>query len=152
LKILNLNLKGKVIILGIGNTIRGDDGAGSILAKRIKGKVPFTVFDAGLSPENYLEKIVKVRPNTILIIDAVDFGGRPGEVRLFHYHQIREERFFSTHDISLELLINFLLKGGVKSIIILAIQPKETKFKNRLSKEVSLVLKNLKKEFLILSK
>lgn len=152
MKILNLNLKGKVIILGIGNTIRGDDGAGSILAKRIKGKVPFTVFDAGLSPENYLEKIVKVRPNTILIIDAVDFGGRPGEVRLFHYHQIREERFFSTHDISLELLINFLLKGGVKSIIILAIQPKETKFKNRLSKEVSLVLKNLKKEFLILSK
>jgi len=79
---LKSHLQGKIIILGIGNTLRSDDGAGSILANRIKDKVPFIVFDVGISPENYLDKIIKERPDTILIIDTGDFGGKPGELRV----------------------------------------------------------------------
>lgn len=79
---LKSHLKGKVLILGIGNTLRSDDGLGSILANRLKDKVPFKVIDAGTTPENYLEKIVKEKPESMIIIDAVDFGGVPGEFRL----------------------------------------------------------------------
>jgi hydrogenase 3 maturation protease len=53
-------LKGKVVILGVGNTLRSDDGVGSLLAKRIKEKVPFIVWDTGVSPENYLGKAVNL--------------------------------------------------------------------------------------------
>ncbi|MBM3255213.1 MAG: hydrogenase 3 maturation endopeptidase HyCI, partial [Candidatus Omnitrophica bacterium] len=67
---LKAHLSGKVIILGIGNTLRSDDGAGSILANRIKDKVHFQVFDSGPTPENYLEKIIKENPDNILILDA----------------------------------------------------------------------------------
>ena len=40
---LKSHLKGKVVILGVGNLMRGDDGVGSLLASGIQGKVPFTV-------------------------------------------------------------------------------------------------------------
>ena len=76
---LKAHLKGKAVILGIGNTMRSDDAIGSLLAGRIKDKLPFPVYDAGVSPENYLGKIVKGSPDNIIIIDAVDFGGKPGE-------------------------------------------------------------------------
>lgn len=145
---LKSHLKGKVVILGIGNTLKGDDGIGSILAKRIKNRVPFKVIDAGQSPENYLEKIAKEKPDTILIIDAVDFGGLPSEIKIFDCSQIKEAKFYSTHNLSLNIIINYLLKEGIENIIILAIQPKEIKFKPRLSKEVNLRLKELEEEFI----
>lgn len=47
---LKSHLKGKVVILGIGNTLRSDDGVGSILASCIKDKVSYTVYDIGVSP------------------------------------------------------------------------------------------------------
>ena len=71
---LKLHLAGKVVILGIGNTFRGDDGIGSLLAQRLKDKVSFIVYDSGPSPENYLGKIIKDKPDNIIIVDAVDFG------------------------------------------------------------------------------
>jgi len=37
------------------------------------------VYDSGPSPENYLGKIIKDKPDNIVIIDTVDFGGKPGE-------------------------------------------------------------------------
>ena len=78
---LKSHLKGKVVILGIGNTLRSDDGAGSILASRIRDKAPYIVYDCGASPENYLGKIVQDKPDTVLIIDAADFGAKPGGSR-----------------------------------------------------------------------
>jgi hydrogenase 3 maturation protease len=140
------------MILGIGNILRGDDGVGAILANRIKDKVPFIVFDAGVSPENYLEKIIKEKPNTILIIDAIDFGGEPGQIKVLNHKKIKEANFYSTHNISINLFINYLLKEGIKNIIILAIQPKEIKLKDQLSKEVNLSLRRLEKEFFTLFK
>lgn len=78
---LKKNLQSKTVILGIGNLLKSDDGFGTILAGRLEGKVKAEVFAAGVIPENYLEKIVKIGPQTILIIDAADFGGGGGEGR-----------------------------------------------------------------------
>ena len=53
--------------MGIGNTLRSDDGVGSLLATRLQDKTPYIVYDAGSSPENYLGKIIKVSKNTAVI-------------------------------------------------------------------------------------
>ncbi|MBU1124519.1 MAG: hydrogenase maturation protease, partial [Candidatus Omnitrophica bacterium] len=65
------HLHGKTVIVGIGNTLRSDDGAGSLLAARIKDKTSFQVFDTGSSPENYLGKIIREKPDTIILVDCV---------------------------------------------------------------------------------
>jgi hydrogenase 3 maturation protease len=146
---LKLHLSGKVLILGIGNTLRSDDGIGSILAVRIQGKVPHIVYDAGSSPENYLGKIIKDKPDTILLIDAVDFGGKAGEIRMLEGEDIQTVNFFSTHDASISLAIDYLKKSlGKVDIFILAIQPKVLAFGDKLSPEITGTLKEIEEWFI----
>jgi hydrogenase 3 maturation protease len=149
LKHLKLHLTGKILILGIGNTLRSDDGIGSLLATRIQDKVPYIVYDSGSSPENYLGKIIQDKPDTILLIDAADFGGEPGEFRMLEGEDIQTVNFFSTHDASISLAISYL-KNSLKTvdIIILAIQPKVLVFGDKLSPQISATLTKLENWFL----
>jgi len=145
---LKLHLSGKVIVLGIGNTLQSDDGVGSVLAARLKDKVPYIVYDSGSSPENYLGRIIKDKPDTIVIIDAVDFQAKPGEFDIFEGSDIKTINFFSTHDASISLAINYLQSSLTVDIIILAIQPKRVVFGENLSQEVNKTLNNLEDWFL----
>lgn len=140
-------LKGKVVILGVGNTLRKDDGAASILAGRIKEKVPYTVYDAGASPENYLGKIIKDKPSAIVIIDAADFGARPGEFNVLEASGLHTANLFSTHNASIELTINYLQSNLKVDIIILIIQPKTIAFGDNLSPEVNETVQKLEDWF-----
>ncbi len=145
---IKARLKGKIIILGIGNTLRSDDGVGSLLAAQLKDKVPFELIDAGSAPENYLEKIIKIKPETIIIIDAVDFGGNPGEIKILREEDLKSSNLFFTHNASLSMSINYLKKSHPADIIILIIQPKNINFNDKLSPEVSLTLEKLKSFFI----
>lgn len=144
---LRLHLKGKVVILGIGNALRCDDGAGSLLAGALKGRVPYTVYDAGPTPENYLGKVIKDKPDNIVIIDAADFGGKPGEYREIEGKDLETANLFSTHNASITLTINYLQTHLKVDIIILMIQPKTIKFGDKISPEMSASLKNLEDWF-----
>ena len=120
-------LTGRVVVVGVGNTGKGDDGAGSYLARKL-GAVPiFRVIDAGVAPENFLEKIVAERPDTVLIIDAADFSVIPGEVALFDAGDIAPGGL-STHALSLDMTREYLTARlpGVK-VVLLAIQPEVLK-------------------------
>ena len=144
---LKLHLAGKVVILGIGNTFRGDDGIGSLLAQRLKDKVPFIVYDAGPSPENYLGKIIKDKPDNIIIVDAVDFGGAAGDFREVEGQDIATVNLFSTHNASISLTINYLQNNLKANIIILIIQPKDITFVDNLTPELTETLKRFESWF-----
>ena len=131
---LKPRLKGRVVILGIGNTLRGDDAIGSLLAARLKGRVPYIVYDAGASPENYLGKIVKDAPDTVVIIDSADFGAKAGEVRVLTGPEVTTTNLFSTHNASISLSINYLKNNLRADIIILMIQPESIGLVDKLSR------------------
>ena len=141
------HLRGKVVICGIGSTLRSDDGIGSLLASRIHGKVPYIVYDAGSSPENYLGKIIKDKPDTVILVDAVDFGGLPGEFRVVEPEDIQTVNFFSTHNASISLAINYLKADLQADIIVLIIQPKCIAFGDTMTKEVMDTLNLLERWF-----
>jgi hydrogenase 3 maturation protease len=145
---LKSHLQGKVVLLGIGNTLRSDDGAGSLLASRLKDKVPYIVYDAGANPENYLGKIIKDNPDNIIIVDAADFAGKPGEIRLLEGQELKTSNLFSTHNASISLTINYLQSSIGADIIILIIQPKSTIFGDSLSPQVDNAVKTLAEWFL----
>ncbi|MBL7151201.1 MAG: hydrogenase maturation protease [Candidatus Omnitrophica bacterium] len=134
LRELQDRLKGRVVILGIGNTLRGDDAIGSLLAARLKGRVPYIVYDAGASPENYLGKIVKDAPDTVVIIDSADFGAKAGEVRVLTGPEVTTTNLFSTHNASISLSINYLKNNLRADIIILMIQPESIGLVDKLSR------------------
>ena len=144
---LRSHLSGKAVILGIGNTLGSDDGAGSILASRIKDRVSYTVYDAGSSPENYLGKIIKDKPDNIIIIDVVDFGARPGDYTVLEGQSIKTANLFSTHNASISLTIHYLQNNLQADIIVLAIQPKTLDFGDKVSQEVEGAISKLEDWF-----
>lgn len=129
-------------MLCVGNRDMGDDGAGPYLADLIKGKVSYEVIDAGVTPENYTGFITRFNPDTLIIVDTVQFEGRPGEVRVFLVDEVRSGKI-STHDVSLRLLIDYLRPFITASIYIVGIKPASDKFGEPLSAEVDLSIKNL---------
>lgn len=140
---LNSKLKGKAIILGIGNVLRGDDAFGSVLAKEIKDKISLKVFDAETSPENFLGAILKEKPDSVLFVDTVDFGQGGGRLKLFDLDAVKTKNFFLTHDTSLSLLFDFLKDNSKIDMYLLAIQPTDTAFGANMSPEIQRHLEEL---------
>ncbi|HOK56758.1 MAG TPA: hydrogenase 3 maturation endopeptidase HyCI [bacterium] len=139
----------KVAIIGIGNRLKGDDAAGSIIAEKLKEKVKnenLLVIDAEINPENYIGVIKKFNPPFILIIDAIDFGSFPGDFRIFKPEQIKDTTI-STHNFSIPLLKNLI--DNIE-IYILGIQPEKIKLGENISQKVSETIEKIIKTFLVL--
>ena len=129
-------LQGKVSIVGIGNRLRGDDGVGPEIINRVKNPLPSLVlFDVGEAPENYLGKIVKQKPDTIVLIDAVDFDASPGTIKVIEKDDIKDESL-STHKVSLNLVAKYLQKETSADVFLLGIQPETTEFGREISRPV----------------
>jgi hydrogenase maturation protease HycI len=116
----------KVVILGVGHILKGDDGVGPLICEHLKGSVSATVIDAGTVPENYVRPIVRATPEKLLIIDAVDFGDRPGTVRVCRPDEIADFAF-STHALSLHLFVEMLHNDIPVEVFLLGIQPGEVR-------------------------
>jgi hydrogenase 3 maturation protease len=87
----------RVAILGVGNELRGDDGAGVIVARRLlrrfgalrtlggghleSGHV--LILNGGCAPENVTGVLRHFGPHVLLVIDAAEMNHAPGTVRLF---------------------------------------------------------------------
>jgi hydrogenase 3 maturation protease len=111
----------KVLILGVGNTLKGDDAAGPLVCERLSGRLSAVVLDVGVTPENYVGPILKAHADVLLIVDAVDFGGTPGVLRIFEPSEIREFAF-STHALSLHLFIETLQRDRPFDVRVIGIQ------------------------------
>ncbi len=132
---LGRRLQGKVAILGVGNPMWGDDGAGPALIRRLEGRVPTLLVDGGESPESSWGTIAAYRPEAVLVVDAVDWGGGPGSVAIMEEVEERGPTL-STHRISLNLLLNLLRTQVGADAFALGIQPKVLEFQGDLSAEV----------------
>lgn len=125
----------KLIILGIGNDIRGDDGLGPYiinclsnlnkdasnnnvlggadidnsvnLGDIIRFSENILLINGGSVPENFTGPIKKFNPSHIIIIDACLMNMNPGEVNIVSKDNIVNVSV-STHSMSLTYLIKYL--------------------------------------------
>ena len=131
----------KMLVLGIGNSFRRDDGIGPAVVSHLIADADLEDIDIldggtdGVSLLEYLKGYEKA-----LIIDAVDMGMAPGEIRVFSPDEARLIRAdaLSTHGIGLAEVIGMLkiLKIEVE-LRIIGIQAKDVTFGEGLSPEVS---------------
>jgi len=127
----------KTVIMGIGSTLRSDDGVGVFIAEKLKSIGVSNVIIAHQTPEHWLGFLSKQSCEKLLIIDSVLFGGRKGEIKIFGIEEI-SERFGLTHSSSLHLFSDFVSQeGSVKEIRILAIMPETVEIGESLSKVVA---------------
>ena len=142
-------LRGKIVFAGVGNVLKGDDGFGALLAQAIEDEVSFKVFDTGMAPENYLGVIVGAKPDTIIFADTGDFGGAPGEIKLFRAEEFTDSSFYLTHNTSLKMLFQFIDMEGLNAeVYVLCSQPSSMALGDELSEEVSKGIRMLSEWFI----
>ena len=135
------SLKGKTLFLGIGNFLKSDDVAGIVLLEKIKDSIwaksiTAEFWNCSVSPENYLEKILRNNFDTIVIIDALHMNKQAGKIDLVDPEKITSFSI-STHSLSPKMFIDYLNNSKTFNILFLGIQPKTTDFKEGLTPEVS---------------
>ena len=112
------------VLLCVGNSMMGDDGAGPLLAEMCAANPvgEWVVIDGGSAPENDIVAIRELRPERLLIVDATDMGLNPGEIRIVDPDDIAEMFMMTTHNMPLNYLID-QLKEDIGEVIFLGIQP-----------------------------
>jgi hydrogenase 3 maturation protease len=125
----------RVAVVGVGNRLRGDDGAGSWLAERLRARCGAPVFDAETVPENYLGPLLAADPEVVLFVDAARLDAPPGACRLVPAHALGG-RCDSTHGMSLLLLSRALEAHGIECWLF-GLQPARTSAGEPVSPEVA---------------
>jgi len=124
----------KLIIMGVGNPLKGDDGLGPFIINGLEDfkNENIILIDASTAPENFTGKIVKEKPSHLIIIDATLMDKEPGHIETF-----KKEDFanvgVSTHSMSLSFLIKYLESFDVTNILFIGIQPENMDFSLDLS-------------------
>jgi len=125
-------VKKRVLILGCGNILFGDDGFGPATVQYIekKCKIPddVHVMDVGTGASKVLFTLAlsEIRPEKIIILDAVDMKRKPGEIFEIRIEELLESKIsdFSTHLFPATNLLKELRDICRVNITILACQVK----------------------------
>jgi hydrogenase 3 maturation protease len=120
--------RGRVIVLGIGNDLRADDGAGSLVARSLGERFPDAVFDGGQAPENASGPVRRARPDTVIIVDAADFGGAAGEIRVASSAGGAGGLTLGTHALPIGTFMTALGEMTGAAVHLVAIQAATTEF------------------------
>jgi hydrogenase 3 maturation protease len=133
----------RLAIVGIGNDLCCDDGAGALVARVLNDQkqagngsqqlvFDLLVIDAGQAPENITGDLRAFRPGLILFIDAADMGEAPGTIRWIAMDEI-DGMSASTHRMPISMLAGYLELELRCDIVLLGIQPSSTEMGEELS-------------------
>jgi hydrogenase 3 maturation protease len=127
----------RVAIVGVGNPYRGDDGIGPKLIELLETKSLRNVLliNAESVPEAFIEIVEEYNPTHVLIFDAANFNGKPGETRLITGEKIGRQTL-STHSLPLNIFISYIEKTLGIPVIVLGIQPISINYGDEISSHV----------------
>jgi hydrogenase maturation protease len=144
-------MKQKIGIIGLGNPLRRDDGIGLLLLQHLqaqKKKLPKNIeyIDGGTSGMNLLHLLAQF--DAVMLIDAVDFKGKPGDVRVFSLEDIQSQKkpmILSTHDSDFLNILRLSqeLKELPETLVIFGVQPRDVSHGIGLSKDIEIILDDL---------
>ncbi len=117
-----------IAVIGLGNTLLGDEGFGVHLINDLKSKYAFSdnvkILDGGtigfLLIEHFLEN------NYLIFIDAIRANDKPGSIYKFNVKQLPPNITFvsSIHEIGLgDILGHVALMGLERETIVIGIEP-----------------------------
>ncbi len=125
------------IVLTVGNSMMGDDGAGPRLADKLIEQPldGWQVLDGGGLPEDSLHILRRLKPKMLVLVDAADMGEAPGCVRVIDPQTIASMFIMSTHSLPLNFLIDEL-KSFIDRVEFIGIQPRDVAFSAPMTSQV----------------
>lgn len=125
----------KLIILGVGNELKCDDGVGPYIIKKLKDEdiednERLLFIDAQTVPENFTGKIRKENPSHVIIVDACLMDGEPGDIKIVDKDDFANIGI-STHSMSLSFFVRYLEQGTDFKIIFVGIEPESMDYDDK---------------------
>ena len=116
----------KLIVLGVGNELKSDDGVGPFIIKQLKDQnienENMLFIDAETVPENFTGKIRKENPTHLIIVDACLMNAQPADIRIVDKKDFADIGI-STHSMSLSFFVKYLEKDTDFKITFVGIEP-----------------------------
>lgn len=139
----------RILILGVGNLLRGDDGFGvHLIGSLSDAALPPDVLllEAGTVSHQLIPLLAEI--DRLIVIDAVEAGDVPGSIFLFDPDDLHfpSGPMVSLHQISLMDVLHMAeLTGGKPETTIIGVQPKDvTSWCMELSEEVRAAMPKVK--------
>ena len=136
----NRNHPVRIALVGIGNEINGDDGAGVHIAHSLSQysteQPGWLVVEAGLAPENFTGTLRRFQPDLVVLIDAAEMALPAGEIACLDWSAAGGWSA-STHTLPLNMLSAFLVSELGCQVMVLGIQPMQMEMDQPFSQEVT---------------
>jgi hydrogenase maturation protease len=129
-----------ILVLGIGNPLCGDDGFGVEVVRRLRAQEgpPGVEFLDGGTLGLYLLPHLEGRSH-VLVVDAIDFGGPPGQVIRLRSADIPADHGLklSEHQVTFRevLALMDLIEIKPQELLFVGVQPRSTHWGDPLSRE-----------------
>jgi len=113
----------RVVVVGVGSPIRGDDIVGFKVLQLLEGKLSDNVLllQTETVPESYTGAIRDFQPTHVIIVDAANFHGAPGEARIIPPKAIANTSV-STHSLPLHLFIGYVKESICPNVVLIGVQ------------------------------
>ena len=134
IRLFGRTLRGRIVVAGVGRVDRRDDGAGPVLARRLASAPGIRTVDCGDRLEDFTADIARLRPDILIVADAVDLHAAPGSLALLEARDLPAG--INAHDGTLRTAMDYLKARAHAEVLLLAIQPGEVKDGVGLSAEV----------------
>ena len=141
----------KIAFIGIGNELNGDDGAGVLVARKIKQALSISenllIVEGSIAPENFSAPIRRFNPDWIWLVDAADLSSHSGHIEIITLDEIDGVTVFS-HGLPLSIFGKFLQSETGASVNIFGIQPENLEPFSQISETVGKSIDRLSKELI----
>lgn len=147
--------QGKILILGIGNTVMADDGVGVKIIHHLQQNYTFPeyveVLDGGTLGLDLLPKLESL--DRLILVDAIEIGREPGAWTRLAGEElpIALETKLSPHQMGVKdlLAVSQLMGHMPENMALYGIQPKSIEMDTELTPEVSAAMEPVLHELLL---
>ena len=141
-----LSRPARVAILGVGNEMNGDDGAGVCAVRTLAALTPalpdVLLIEAGAAPESYTGPLRRFAPDLVIEIDAAMLGGEAGATAWLDWREA-DGLSASTHTLPPSVLAKFIQADLGCEMTIIGIQPERVEMGAGLSPAVAAAVRGL---------
>ena len=138
----------KVLIIGIGNEFRSDDGAGIVCARKLKEKVNSNITVIENDGDGAMLMELWKGFDEVILIDSVSVGSKPGTIHNIDAGKAefpKENSIHSSHLFSVAEAIETskILKKLPEKLVVYGIEGKSYESGNTISEEVNKSIEKL---------
>jgi hydrogenase maturation protease len=132
--------RAKIAVVGLGNVLMGDDGAGVAALGLLQGKVDEDVVLAEVGTAALKAQALLEQVECVVAIDAVQAGQQPGSVYCFSLDGAEINACHSLHEMGIAGVLKLMPEESRPQVRVVGVEPESIELRMALSPTVQAAL------------